>query len=43
MTRAFFSLFRVAERHEAAGLWLEDLLDDNCRLWLVDKGLEASA
>ena len=42
MTRAF-SLFRVAERHEAAGLWLEDLLDDNRRLWLVDEGLEASA
>src|SRR3954451_23604976 len=43
MTRAYFSLFRVAERHEAAGLWLEDLLDDNCRLWLMNKGLEASA
>jgi hypothetical protein len=43
MTRAFFSMFRVAERHEAAGLWLEDLLDENRRLWLVDKGLEASA
>ena len=43
MTRAFFSMFRVAERHEAAGLWLEDLLDDNRRLWLVDEGLEASA
>jgi hypothetical protein len=43
MTRAFFSMFRVAERHEAAGLWREDLLDENRRLWLVDKGLEASA
>ncbi len=43
MTRALFSIFRVAERHEAAGLWLEDLLDDNRRLWLMDEGLEASA
>ncbi len=43
MTRAFFSVFRVAERHEAAGLWLEDLLDENRRLWLVDKSLEPSA
>ncbi|PPQ35595.1 hypothetical protein [Rhodopila globiformis] len=43
MARAWFSIFRVAGRHEAAGLWLEDLLDADRRLWLMDKGLEASA
>jgi hypothetical protein len=33
----------VAEWHEAAGLWLEDLLAGKPRLWLVDEALEASA
>lgn len=40
---AFFSIFRVAERHEAAGLWLEDLADGARRIWVMDEGLEASA
>ena len=40
---AWFSIFRVAGRHEAAGLWLEDMLEGNRRLWLVDEALEASA
>jgi hypothetical protein len=43
MAKAWFSIFRVAERHEAAGLWLVDLLDGDRRIWLVDEGLEASA
>jgi hypothetical protein len=43
MTGAWFSVFRVAGRHEAAGLWLEDLLAGDRRLWLVDEALEASA
>jgi hypothetical protein len=43
MAAAFFSIFRLAARHEAAGVWLEDLLDGDRRLWLVDEGLEASA
>jgi hypothetical protein len=43
MGRAFFSIFRIACRHEAAGLWLEDLLADGRRLWLMDEALEASA
>ena len=43
MAGAWFSIFRVAAHHEAAGLWFEDLLDGNRRLWLVDKALEASA
>ncbi len=43
MAAAWFSVFRLAGRHEAAGLWLEDLLDNNRRLWLVDEGLEVSA
>lgn len=43
MGRAFFSVFQHAGRHEAAGLWLEDLLEEDRRLWLVDEALEASA
>jgi len=41
MARAGFSLFRLAERHEATGLWLEDMLEANRRLWLADEALEA--
>jgi hypothetical protein len=40
---AFFSVFRVAGPHPEAGLWLDDLLHDRRRLWIVDEGLEASA
>jgi hypothetical protein len=43
MVGARFSIFRVAERHEAAGLWLEDLLAGQRRVWLVDEALEVSA
>ena len=43
LATAFFSFFRVAGRHETAGLWLEDLLADNRPIWIVDEGLEASA
>ena len=40
---AFFSIFRVAGRHEIAGVWLEDMLAPNQRLWLLDESLEISA
>jgi hypothetical protein len=43
MAGAWFSIFRVAGRHEATGLWLEDMLEGDRRLWLVDEALEASA
>ncbi|HYZ32899.1 MAG TPA: hypothetical protein VE684_11545 [Crenalkalicoccus sp.] len=43
MAGAWFSIFRVAGRHEAAGLWLEDMLAGNRRLRLMDEALEASA
>ena len=43
MGKAFFSLFRRTARHETAGVWLEDLLDGNRRVWLMDEGMEASA
>jgi hypothetical protein len=43
MTEAWFSIFRIAGRHEAAGLWLEDMLKGSRRLWLMDEALEASA
>ncbi|MBX6375307.1 MAG: hypothetical protein IRZ13_13875 [Acetobacteraceae bacterium] len=38
---ARFSVFYVAARHKAAGVWLEDMLDGGRRLWLVDEALEA--
>ena len=41
--KAFFSLFRCAVGDDVAGIWLEDLLDDNRKIWLVDEGMEASA
>jgi hypothetical protein len=43
MAGAFFSIFRLAARHEAAGVWLEDLLEGDRRLWFMDEALEASA
>jgi hypothetical protein len=43
MAAAWFSIFHLTGRHEIAGLWLEDMLDENRRLWLVDEGLETSA
>ena len=43
MAGAVFSIFRHDGRHEAAGLWLEDMLRGRRRLWLVDRSLEASA
>jgi hypothetical protein len=43
MAGASFSIFRSAARHEAAGVWLEDLLEGERRLWLMDEALEASA
>jgi hypothetical protein len=38
MGKAFFSLFRCTARHGIAGVWLEDLLGGNRRLWLMDEG-----
>ncbi len=43
MAGAAFSIFRCAGRHEVAGVWLEDLLDEDRRFWIMDEGLEASA
>jgi len=43
MGDAFFSLFRFSARHEVEGVWLEDLLAGNRRLWLMDESMEASA
>lgn len=39
---AVFSMFRYAGPHEAAGVWLEDMLHRPRRLWLVDRALEAA-
>jgi hypothetical protein len=43
MGKAFFSLFRCMGKHETAGVWLDDLLDGNRRLWLMDEAMEATA
>jgi hypothetical protein len=33
---SFFSIFRPAEKHEAAGMWVEDVLNERRRIWVVD-------
>jgi hypothetical protein len=43
MAEAFFSIFKVTGRHPAAGVWVDDLLDSNRRIWVLDEGLEGSA
>jgi hypothetical protein len=43
MGKAFFSLFRCTARRRIAGVWLDDLLDGNRRLWVMDESLEESA
>ena len=43
MGDAFFSLFRFSARHEVAGVWLEDLLAGDRKLWLMDESMETSA
>jgi hypothetical protein len=43
MGKAFFSLFRRTARHETAGVWTEDLLDGNRKVWLMDESMESSA
>src|SRR3712207_6587708 len=40
---AFFSIFKMVNRHPAAGVWVEDILDGSRRIWLLDEGLEQSA
>ena len=43
MARARFSIFRMIDRHELAGVWVEDVLNELERIWILDEGLEASA
>ena len=43
MTHAFFSLFRCAGPNESGGVWLENLLDDGRRIWLMDERMEEIA
>ena len=43
MATSRFSIFRVAGRHEAAGIRVEDIMDADRHLWLMDAGLERTA
>ena len=43
MGKASFSLFRCTVRHEVAGVWLDDLLDGNRKLWLMDERMASAA
>jgi hypothetical protein len=36
MGRSFFSLFRLAGQHALSGTWVEDILDNDRRIWLLD-------
>jgi len=40
MGRAFFSLFKFTAMHETGGIWVEDILDDNRRIWIMEILLE---
>jgi hypothetical protein len=33
---SFFCLFRLGEKHETMGTWVEDIFDHNRRIWLID-------
>lgn len=43
VSRAVFSVFRIARRHPSAGLYLKDLLVGGEPFWLMDEALESSA
>jgi hypothetical protein len=42
MSDARFTLLHYVGKHHAAGVWVEDLLAGDNRLWLMDEGLETS-
>ena len=42
MGDAKFSIFRVARKHEKAGVWLTDTVNGG-EVWLMDRGLDANA
>jgi len=35
MGQAVFSIFRLAEKHDTMGTWVEDVLDNGRRIWLI--------
>jgi hypothetical protein len=37
---SFFSVFRLGEKHETMGKWVEDILDNNRRIWLIDLNVD---
>jgi hypothetical protein len=36
MGRAWFSVFRRTGEHETTGTWVEDILDNDRRIWMID-------
>ena len=38
--QAFFSLFRFSAKHDIVGLWIEDILDNDRRIWIISINLE---
>ena len=37
---SFFSLFRFSAKHDTTGIWIEDVLDGNRRIWIISATLE---
>jgi hypothetical protein len=37
---SFFSIFRLCDEHETMGTWVEDILDNHRRIWLVDLNVD---
>lgn len=40
MGAGFFSLFKFTAKHEVGGVWVEDMLDNDRRIWIMDVALE---
>jgi len=43
MAGARFSIFRVLQRHDLAGVWVQDVITPGEPIWVLDQGLEISA
>ncbi len=43
LSRSWFSILRLTERHPVAGWYADDLLLERARLWLMNEALEQSA
>ncbi len=43
MGAGFYSLFRFTAKHEGGGMWVEDILDDDRRIWVMTPPMDGQA